>query len=80
MHRQRPDQPDDERNQEASRPCLWSVTDRLPSDDVKTIIDLHHAGTTGKDLAARFEISLSSVRRLLRKRGTRHSDRRDEAG
>lgn len=37
----------------------------LSHEDVQTIIDLYRAGALAEDLAAKFSISLSSVRRLL---------------
>jgi hypothetical protein len=42
------------------------MVDRLSPDDVETIIDLYHGGTIAQDLAEKFGIGLSSVRRLLR--------------
>lgn len=72
--RQRPDEAHAERNEDASRPRQWSMSDRLSPDEVQTIIDLYRAGSIAKDVAAKFGISLSSVRRLLRKHGARLSD------
>jgi DNA invertase Pin-like site-specific DNA recombinase len=79
VRRQKPDNPDDGRNEAASRPSRRALADRLSPEDVKTIIDLRQGGTPTKDLAAKFEISARSVRRLLRKHGTRHSDRQEAA-
>ena len=72
---QRPDEPDEERNEQASRPRQWSLADRLSPDEVQTIINRYRAGTTAKDLVVKLGISLSSVRRLLGKHGARLSDR-----
>lgn len=80
LRRQRPDEPDEERNEDASRPRQWSMSDRLSPDEVQTLIDLYRTGTIAKDLAVKFGISLSSVRRLLRKHSARLSDRDGPAG
>lgn len=52
----------------------------MSPDDVQIIIDLYRAGTIAKDLAVKFGISLSSVRRLLRKQGARFHDCADASG
>jgi len=80
VHGQLPDEHDEDRNEEASRPRQWSMTDRLSPRDVQAIIDQYHAGTIAKDLAEKFGISLSSVRRLLRKHGSRLIDRQEDTG
>ncbi|MGH8950738.1 MAG: hypothetical protein ACRDX9_04875 [Acidimicrobiia bacterium] len=72
--RQEPEHPDDGRDDAASRPSLRALADRLSPEDVQTIIDLHHGGTPTKDLAAKFEISARSVRRLLHKHRARLGD------
>lgn len=72
--RQQPDEPDDTRNEAASRPRQWAVSDRLSPENVGMIIDLYQGGMIAKDLAVKFGISLSSVRRLLRKHSARLSD------
>ena len=76
VHDGQPDEPDD-RNEAASRRSQWSMVDRLSPADVQAIIDAYHAGMIAKDVAAKFQISLSSVRRLLRKHGARRSDHKD---
>ena len=77
VRRQEADEPDAERNEDASRPRQWSMADRLSPEEVQTIINRYRTGTIAKDLAATFGISLSSVRRLLRKHRARLSDRED---
>ncbi len=66
---QSPDEPDHTRNVAASRPRQWAMSDRLSPEDVRFIIDLYREGVIAKDVAAKFGISLSSVRRLIRKHG-----------
>jgi len=44
----------------------WRLCDRLTSEDIETIVRLYAAGTLQKDLAAKFDISVSSVQRVLR--------------
>lgn len=53
----------------------WSMDERLTKDQVGEIICRYHAGALGQELANDFHISLSSVRRLLRKHGARLKDR-----
>ena len=55
------------------------MSDQLSPEEVRTIIDLYEEGALARDLAVKFGISLSSVRRLLRKHGARRSDRRQDA-
>jgi hypothetical protein len=45
---------------------------RLTEPDIGRLVDLYRSGATGKELAARFGIGLSSVKRLLHERGVRH--------
>ncbi|MEV3935603.1 helix-turn-helix domain-containing protein [Glycomyces sp. NPDC049804] len=47
----------------------WRLYDRLTSEDIDTIIRLYAAGTIQKDLAAKFNISVSSIQRVLRDHG-----------
>ena len=75
VHSQRPGEPDEGRNEAASQPRRWAMSDRLSPDKVQTIIDLYQGGMIAKDVAAEFGISLSSIRRLLRKHSARLSDR-----
>ena len=54
----------------------WRLSDRLSSEDVETIIKEFLSGTPKHVLAARYGISLGSVKNLLRRRGIRRSGRR----
>ncbi|HEU0087976.1 MAG TPA: hypothetical protein VFQ77_10045 [Pseudonocardiaceae bacterium] len=78
MRGQRPGDPDDTRNETASRPTRWALADRLSPEDVQAIIDLYREGTVAKDLATKFAISVKSVRRLLNKHNVRRSDQQNE--
>lgn len=53
---------------------VHNVEDRLGEETVCKIIDDYRAGVTGQELADRYEVSLSSVRRMLRKHGGRLRD------
>jgi hypothetical protein len=44
----------------------WRLYDRLTLDDIETITHLYAAGALQKDLAAKFNISVSSIQRVLR--------------
>ena len=55
----------------------WAMTDRLSKDQIEDLIRQYHAGRTGKELAEAFNISLSSVRRLLAKHKARLKDGTD---
>jgi hypothetical protein len=54
----------------------WAMDERLAEGQVAEIIRQYRAGKIGKELAAEFKISLSSVRRLLRNNGGRLKDQR----
>lgn len=77
VRRHGPDDPDDGHNEDASRPSLRTLADRLSPQDAQTITDLYHGGTPTKDLAAKFGISARSVRRLIKKHSAGLSDRQD---
>src|SRR4051812_16379978 len=49
----------------------WSMHDRLSAEDVHAMIDLYLSGATRAQVAERFGISVSSVRRVLRDYGIR---------
>lgn len=55
----------------------WRLSDRLSNEDVETIIKDFLSGTPKHVLAARYGISLGSVKNLLRRRGIRREGRRD---
>lgn len=48
VRRQEPDNPDDGRNEAASRPSRRALADRLSPEDVQMIIDLYQGGTPTK--------------------------------
>jgi DNA-directed RNA polymerase specialized sigma24 family protein len=54
-----------------SRARTWSTSDRLAPAGIDTLIELFLDGTPKTQLAAKFGISLSSVKRLLRQRRVR---------
>ena len=47
----------------------WSMHDRFSAEDLQTMIDLYLSGATGAQVAERFGISVSSVKRVLRDHG-----------
>ena len=46
---------------------------RLGDANIEQLVEQYRLGATGAQLAARFGISLSSVKRLLNERGARHA-------
>jgi DNA-directed RNA polymerase specialized sigma24 family protein len=49
----------------------WAVAHRLAADDLQAVVDSYRAGATARELAGRFSISESSVKRLVRRAGCR---------
>ena len=49
----------------------WQVADRLTADDVTTLIEAYLAGTTVRELAAKYGIGMTTVKRILRERSAR---------
>jgi Helix-turn-helix domain of resolvase len=49
---------------------------RFSLEDVHTMIDLYMSGTTAKQVAEKFGVSLSSVKRLLHQHGVHRRPRR----
>jgi hypothetical protein len=49
----------------------WRIRDKLTPADVQTLVQAFVAGTPQPELAVRYKISHSSVKRLLRKHGVR---------
>lgn len=45
----------------------WALTHRLPPGDRQAVVDGYRAGATVRELAERFSISESSVKRVLRR-------------
>jgi DNA-directed RNA polymerase specialized sigma24 family protein len=58
-----------ERRATGSRP--WAMVDRLSADDIQVVVDGYRAGRTARELAEKFKISISSVKRLVRRAGVR---------
>jgi hypothetical protein len=54
-----------------SRTRTWSTRDRLAPGDIDALIELFLDGTPKTQLAVKFAISLSSVKRLLRQHRVR---------
>jgi transcriptional regulator of aromatic amino acid metabolism len=49
----------------------WSMRDRFSAEDFQALIDLYISGATTPQVAERFGISVSSVKRVLREHGIR---------
>jgi DNA-directed RNA polymerase specialized sigma24 family protein len=49
----------------------WRVTDRLAADGLREVVTCYRAGMTARELAEKFSISPSSVKRILRRAGAR---------
>lgn len=49
----------------------WAMAHRLTTADVQAVVDGYCAGSTARQLAEIFEISESSVKRLVRRAGCR---------
>lgn len=47
------------------------LRDRFSSEDLHSMIDLYQSGTTARQVAERFGVSLRSVKRLLHQHGVR---------
>jgi DNA-directed RNA polymerase specialized sigma24 family protein len=47
------------------------LCDRFSPEDLQAMIDLYRSGTTARQVAAMFDVSLRSVKRLLREHGVR---------
>lgn len=55
-------------------PRVWRVGDRLSEADVGRLVSSYRAGTTARELAEQFKISMTSVKRLLRANRARRRD------
>lgn len=53
---------------------VHAVSERLGAETVQKIVDQYRSGVIARELAEDYGISLSSVRRLLRKAGARVKD------
>jgi transposase-like protein len=49
----------------------WSMRERFGAEDLQAVIDLYISGATSSQVAQRFGISMSSVKRVLRNHGIR---------
>lgn len=49
----------------------WRVADRLPVDGLREVVRCYRSGMTARELAEKFSISHSSVKRILRRAGAR---------
>ncbi len=65
-----PGLPESPRSHEERQP----FAERLAGDGVQALIAAYRAGTTAPELAAKYGVSLSTVKRLLRKHGGRLKD------
>jgi DNA-directed RNA polymerase specialized sigma24 family protein len=54
----------------------WSVADRYSPEELAAMIDLYQGGKTAAEVAHACGVSVSTVRRLIRKRGARRKDER----
>jgi hypothetical protein len=54
-------------------PRVWRVKDRLSEADLCNLVSCYRAGAIARELAEQFNISKSSVKRLLRERGIRRT-------
>lgn len=57
--------PDVSMSDRSTRP--WRVCDRLTGDDIRMLVEQSQAGTPRHELAERYGISGSSIKRLLRR-------------
>ena len=51
----------------------WSLRERLSDDVIRAMAYAYRAGATARDLAVAHDLSLSSVKRLLRTAGVRRT-------
>lgn len=49
----------------------WRISDRFAAHDIDVLIAAYRSGQTAPALAKRYDIGLTSVKRLLRDRGVR---------
>ncbi|MBV9011228.1 MAG: helix-turn-helix domain-containing protein [Pseudonocardiales bacterium] len=54
----------------------WSMRERFSAEDLQAVIDLYLSGATSSQVAQRFGISVSSVKRVLRDHGIRKHKQR----
>jgi hypothetical protein len=56
------------------------LRDRFPGVDLQAMVDFYRSGVTAMRVAEEFEVSLRSVKRLLREHGVRREGRRRRSG
>jgi DNA invertase Pin-like site-specific DNA recombinase len=49
----------------------WNMRDRFSAQDLQEVIDLYISGSTSSQVAQRFGISVSSIKRVLHDHGIR---------
>jgi uncharacterized protein (DUF433 family) len=54
---------------------VWRLRDRLTDENVRAIAERFQAGTSKRELAAQFDLSMSSVKNLLRQLGVRRTNK-----
>jgi DNA-directed RNA polymerase specialized sigma24 family protein len=59
-----------------ARTRWWSMSDRLSAADTEALCERYRSGVKAAHHAAEYDISLSSVKRLLRARGVRRREAR----
>lgn len=59
-----------------ARTRWWSMADRLSAADIEALAERYRSGVKAAHLAAEYNISLSSVKRLLRAHGVRRREAR----
>jgi hypothetical protein len=64
---------------DGATPKAWRVADRLSPSDVADLIASYQAGNTVRDLAERFDLGTTTVKRLLREHKARRKDQRAES-
>lgn len=65
------DEPDLGGSRRARSTRRWAVADRLASDGLREVVECYRTGMTARELAEKFAISASSVKRILRWAGAR---------
>ena len=65
------DEPDLGGSRRAPSTRRWAVANRLAADGLRKVVECYRAGMTARELAQKFSISDSSVKRILRQAGAR---------
>jgi hypothetical protein len=64
---------------DGATPTAWRVADRLSDTDIGHLIAAYQAGDTVREVAERFNLGTTTVKRLLRKHRARRKDQRAES-